>query len=173
MFLGLEILLPIAVVEVLVTNIVKRMVDRRYRDYVRESLRKWAKKDISTLGVYSNVLTTSVTNWIYAIEVFLYKEGIAENVYDVLLDWNSTYNVDKGTMILRGIESAHTKFLQAVDDAREEGNGAKPKFKCDSEYNYHVLPKTLMHNDYINTDALLDIIDAMVKVKEEESYVGV
>lgn len=134
------------------------------------NIRKWAKRDLSVLGDYSYRLGTSVHYWVHAIEVFLYDLDITDGVYDALLRWNADCNRDGGTIILRGIESAHTQFLAEVDEGRDKK--IDPKFKCDREYDYHVLPKTLMYNDYIDTEALIDKVDNLVKMEKETANVG-
>ena len=47
-----------------------------------------------------------------------------------------------------------------LSKAREEN--VEPVFKVSSEYDYHMYPKSMMHNDFIDPDSLLVTVDNLI-----------
>ncbi len=119
-----------------------------------------ASMSLDCIGEYSNCTTTSIRYWIYSVEAAMWKKDSSLNLLDTFKQWNSESNNDQEGFILNGIEEAHTMFLSDLESARKEDR--QPVFKVSSEYDFHVCPKSLIYNDYVDTGSLLQKIDVMM-----------
>lgn len=119
-------------------------------------IRDLAKRDLSTLGTTDYRFDYSIKNWIYSILVICYRTYNVD-VMQTIREW-APVGIDKSVTV--DIESPYTKFLQVIDDARREET--TPVFKVSNDYDYHVLPKILKFNDYVNCKDLLIRIDETI-----------
>lgn len=126
----------------------------------KPAIAKYALRELSLLGRYDNRLSISIRYWVFAIEVYCYKQDPTFDVHSVILNWNAEHNHDSDGIIFTGIDEAHTMLLETISKAREEH--VEPVFKVSPEYDYHVYPKSMIHNDYIDPDSLLVIIDSLI-----------
>lgn len=126
----------------------------------KPAIAKYALRELSLIGRYDDRLSLSVRYWIFAIEVYCYKKDPTFDVHSVILEWNDKYNHDLDRLIFAGIDDAHTMLLEAISKAREEH--VEPVFKVSLEYDYHMYPKSMMHNDFIDPDSLLVTVDNLI-----------
>lgn len=118
-----------------------------------------ASKPSYPLGKYDATTIITIFNYCYAIEVKAYRKGY-NNLYNDILEWYRDCTIDDKRYILNGIEEAHTTFLMVVEEARNDKT--QPRFKIDESYDYHILPKSLMFNDYVDMDKLISIVDSNI-----------
>lgn len=119
-----------------------------------------ALRDLYMLGEYSNKTSISVRYWVYSIEAYVYSVDPTKSVLDLCKKWNSNFNHDNEGYIDKGIEDAHSLFLEEIDSARREKRDVA--FKVSAEYDYHNYPKSFMYNDFINPDKLLELVDNFI-----------
>ena len=148
LYLGLVLSCELAVLLVNI-NITKKVSD----------LHEKASKPAYPLGKYDATIIVSIYIYCYSIEVKAYRKGY-NNLYNDILEWYRDYTIDNKHYILDGIEEAHTTFLMVLEEARN--NNTQPKFKIDESYDYHVLPKSLMYNDYVDMDKLISVVDSNI-----------
>ena len=80
------------------------------------------------------------------------------DVMPVIREWASTAISDK---IKLDVEEPYTRFLNVIREAHE--NQIDPALKVSPEYDYHVLPKSLKFNDYVDCESLMIKIDETIR----------
>lgn len=149
----------------LITAVVVNIVlPRLPKDVIKSpvSIREVASRDLGLVGKYDERLSVSIKYWIYSIEVAVYSKNKSMNMLDTFRQWNDKHNTDPHNFIRTGIEDAHTLFVTELDVAREEKRD--PVFKVSSEYDYHVLPRNIEYNDYVDARSLIDTVDNILEV---------
>ena len=124
------------------------------------SITEIATRDLSHLGKYDHTTKVSTQNWIYAIEVMLYKRGFTDNYLNLFLDWNKDNNYDKDHFIEDGIQEAHTQFLHDLEEARE--NKEEVNFNVSHDYDWHNYPLSFCSNEYIKPKKLVLEIETLL-----------
>lgn len=127
-----------------------------------DSISKIVLRDISILGNYDSMLSTSVKYWIYGIEscVYLYDKELMNTLFDNISTWNKKYNIDTDGIIYHAIQDAHTLILAELDNAREEKRN--PNFKISNKFDYHKCSSVIRYSDYVDEDKLIEIVDRLL-----------
>lgn len=125
--------------------------------YVKPSnISKYAKMSLVCIGVFDDKVKYSLTQYFYTCMCIAHsKDKLSLDLVESLHQWNTTKN---DITVLQGvskcIEEAYTRVLNVVSDARE--NERPPMYKIDFSYDLTNLPKSIVYNDLINTDALIE-----------------
>ena len=114
------------------------------------------------LGKYDTFVYHSLRIWCYYLEVQFYRKGITEDVYQLLLDWNKTCNVDPGGILNDAIERSHTLFLDTVDVARREK--IEPEFGVPVDFDVTNYGNSLKCNDYVDMNTIINYVNDIMVV---------
>lgn len=139
-----------------------------------ERIIRIAKRDLSMLGDSGYKLRNSLSTWLYSILVICFRQSEEKDIMPVIREWAET-SIDKTVSF--DIEEPYTKFLNVIREAHEneidpelktspeysEDDAVVPKFNVSPEYDYHMLPKTLKFNDYVDCKSLIDKIDETMR----------
>ena len=117
--------------------------------------------DFQRLGIYDFHVFHSLRLWCYGVIVTFHRNGSNLNLRKYLLGWNNEHNIDERGLLNDAIESAYTMYLQDLDTARELQRPAR--FNVSYEFDYHVLSKSLKHNDYVAMDVIIEQIDKLLE----------
>lgn len=124
---------------------------------------KYASLDLNYVGHYDYKLNASVERWFYSILVLNYLKD-ESNVKPALDKAIKQYTYDPDGIISYSLATAYNKYLNILNDylkkkAEVEDYNEPINFKIDTEYDYHVLPKLLQYNDYIQPESILEVVD--------------
>lgn len=155
----------------------KRLAAYNVKDMERfqdKKLKDIARRDLSVIGDTGQKVSISLSTWIYSILVICYRLNPELDVMPVIREWASTAISDK---IKLDVEEPYTRFLNVIREAHEnqidpalkdspeysKEDETAPKFKVSPEYDYHVLPKSLKFNDYVDCESLMIKIDETIR----------
>ena len=124
---------------------------------------KYATLDLHYVGHYDYKLLASAKRWFYSILALTYLKN-KSNVMPALDRAVKQYTHDPDGIIAFALASAYNDYLEIVNkhlekEATVENYSEPICFKIDTEYDYHVLPRLLQYNDYIQPEKILEAVD--------------
>lgn len=134
----------------------------------KKSISAIATMDLSMLGTYDVTLQNVVSNWVYAVMVhaYLIDKSKTYKISDMFIQHVKSLETDNKDFIKNGVHNGIQRFADVL--LEHEDSGMPIVFKVDTTYDYHVLPKSMLYNDYIDTDILLEKIDSIMEVARFE-----
>lgn len=142
-----------------------------------------ASMDLRVIGCYDEHLRVSVKHWVYGILVTLYRQSRGISGNDIVRNWYKENCIDEQEVILIGITDAYDKFMIAIQEFQQSQEDSsfdgvqtlyaskrsntqqdtkQPNFKVSPEFDYHNLPKTILFNDRLNAQSLIEQIDSII-----------
>ena len=155
-----------AILITLVTVLVCKVTSESlYPPKLEETTRSFKDKTYCyPIGQYNDKSRNSLRYWCLGVEALLYRKKLNFDIHEYFISWNKEFNLDPEQISLNAIEDAHTLFLQALDDARE--NKTEPKFKVSPEFDFHDYGHSLSNNDYVDMSEAVNYIESIISTTE-------
>lgn len=106
----------------------------------------------------TNDLVGVMTRYFYAILVKAYKANRYTTAFDSINAWCKN-DVDSSVReeVTEASNNASSRFWSIIDDSNL--TGSEPNFKVSYVVDYHVLPKSILHNDLLPMNNLIEQLD--------------
>lgn len=118
-----------------------------------------ATRDLTWVGAYNERMQVSLSIWLYHVIVLVKTTYGSIDIKALLRDWEE-HTYDPDGLINQCLIESILKFEKITRDA--QAADMEPVYNVSVGYDYHDLPSTLRHNDYVNLGYLIDKLDAEI-----------
>ena len=116
-----------------------------------------ATRDCSMLGDIRNI-DSVMFRYFKQLLIKAYNKNLYTPMSAIIVEWcNAQPSPD---LLLKANGEAISFIWGCIDEA--ENKGTEVDFKVYQAYDYHVLPKSLMYNDYVDMESLIERADKLL-----------